>query len=99
MTTYLTLESSVGLAVQQLLLGEPRGLTVPEIRRRLRWLGKVAEERSLRRLLAQPRIREDLSGDRFALVDGQRSPVRAHRTGRQARPVAEVGSARPTRMQ
>lgn len=71
MTTFLTPESPLGLAVQQLLLEERRGLTVPEIRRRLRQRGTVAEERSLRELLAHPRIFTGLSGDRFSLVDGQ----------------------------
>jgi ATP-dependent DNA helicase RecQ len=75
MSTFLTPESPLGLAVQQLLLEERRGLTVPEIRRRLRQRGKVAEERSLRELLAHPRIFTGLSGDRFSLVDGREDGV------------------------
>jgi len=64
---FFTPDSPLGLVIQQLLLNHKTGLTVAQIRRELKAVGKNIEERSLRELLNHPGVFVVLADDRFCL--------------------------------
>ncbi|HEX2910805.1 MAG TPA: RecQ family ATP-dependent DNA helicase [Chloroflexia bacterium] len=67
MGSFFTPDCNLGLEVQQLLLEYRDGLSVAEIRRKLRLKGKAIEEHNLRELLNHPLVFVSLSGDRYCL--------------------------------
>lgn len=68
MATFFTPDSPLGLTVQQLLLKHKNGLTIAQIRRELRLMGKSnIEERNLQELLNHPRVFVALSDNRYCL--------------------------------
>ena len=69
-------ETSLGRAVQAILLDNPGGLTVAELRRRLRREGRHVQERNLRQLLGHQRVFEAHSDGRFTLVGLSRTSTR-----------------------
>lgn len=68
MDSFYTPDCPLGLEVQKLLIGQPDGLSVADLRRKLRRQGQVIEEHNLRELLAYPDVFVNLAGDRFCLL-------------------------------